>query len=155
MIISLKTKGLFFISLLISLSAGILLFHFNSVEAATCPCGAEVPVVSDTACAAACPTAGTGGTTVTLNNPLGSGTQKTNINYLIGRAINGVLGITGSLALAMFIYGGFMWMVAAGNQQRVQKGKDILVWAVIGLVIIFSAYAMVRFLFVNIFGATG
>jgi uncharacterized membrane protein YjfL (UPF0719 family) len=47
----------------------------------------------------------------------------------------------------MFIYGGFVWMLAAGNDQRVQKGKDIILWAVIGLVVIFSAYAIVNMVF--------
>ena len=91
-----------------------------------------------------------GGGTVSLENPLPAGT---NINLIIGQAINGVLGVVGSIALVMVIYGGLTWMLAAGNQTRVQKGKDILIWAVVGLVVIFSAYALVRFLFVNVFGA--
>ncbi|MCK4539930.1 hypothetical protein KAU09_02120 [Candidatus Parcubacteria bacterium] len=40
-----------------------------------------------------------------------------------------------------FIYGGFTWMLAAGSSEKVQKGKDILIWATLGLVVIFSAYA--------------
>ena len=80
---------------------------------------------------------------VTLDDPLG----ETNPQVLIGRVINAVLGIVGSLALAMFIYGGFIWMTAAGNKERVEKGKNVLVWATIGLIIIFSAYAMVKLVF--------
>ncbi len=82
---------------------------------------------------------------VKLENPLGKGQD--NPSVLIGKVINAVLGIVGSLALVMFIYGGFTWMLAAGNKERVQKGKDVLVWAVIGLVVIFSAYALVRLVF--------
>jgi len=81
---------------------------------------------------------------LTLPNPLGDN-NATNINVLIGRVINAVLGIVGSLALVMFIYGGLTWMTAAGNKEKIQKGKDILIWATIGLIIIFSAYAIVRF----------
>ena len=80
---------------------------------------------------------------VTLDDPLG----ETNPQVLIGRVISAVLGIVGSLALAMFIYGGFIWMTAAGNKERVEKGKNVIVWATIGLVIIFSAYAMVKLVF--------
>ena len=36
-------------------------------------------------------------------------------------------------------------MLAAGNAEAVKKGKDIIIWATIGLVIIFSAYALVKF----------
>lgn len=100
-------------------------------------------------------TAGTGGGagSVPLHNPIAGG-DNPDINLIIGKAINGVLGIVGSLALVMVIYGGLTWMLAAGNQTRVQKGRDILIWAVVGLVVIFSAYAIVRFIFVNVFGAS-
>ena len=73
-------------------------------------------------------------------------------NQLIGQIINGRLGIVRSLALVMFIYGGFVWMLAAGSNEKVQKGKDILVWATLGLVVIFSAYAVVKFIIEGIAG---
>lgn len=63
----------------------------------------------------------------------------------IGKIINVSLGLAGSLALLMFIYGGFTWMLAAGNDQRVTKGKNILTWATVGLVTIFTSYALVKF----------
>ena len=44
-------------------------------------------------------------------------------------------------------------MTAAGNQEKVTKGRDILVWAVVELIVIFSAYALVKFVFAGI-GAT-
>ena len=53
----------------------------------------------------------------------------------------------------MFIYGGLVWMTAAGANEKVQKGKDILIWATVGLVIIFTSYALVRFVLVDVFGA--
>ena len=83
--------------------------------------------------------------TVELKNPLTGTTDATTPNQLIGQIINGALGIVGSLALVMFIYGGFTWMLAAGSSEKVQKGKDILIWATLGLVVIFSAYAIVKF----------
>ena len=105
-------------------------------------------------CEAGESSSGGGTESVPLNNPLPGGNNP-DVNQIIGKAINGVLGIVGSLALVMVIYGGLTWMLAAGNQTRVQKGRDILIWAVVGLVVIFSAYAMVRFVFVNLFGAAG
>lgn len=68
-------------------------------------------------------------------------------SLIIGSVIEAILGIVGSLALLMFIYGGFTWMLAAGNNERVQKGRDILIWATIGLVVIFSSYAMIKLIF--------
>ena len=82
-------------------------------------------------------------------NPLGSGVTP---QILMGRIINAVLGIVGSIALVMFIYGGFSWMTAAGNQEAVTKGRNILIWATVGLIVIFSAYALVKFVFTAIGG---
>lgn len=56
-----------------------------------------------------------------------------------------ILALSGSLALLMFIYGGFMWLTAAGSSERVDKGKKILLGAVIGLIIIFGAVTIVNF----------
>ena len=89
----------------------------------------------------------------TLSNPLGPNTNS--VPKLIGNIINGALGIVGSLALLMFIYGGFTWMLAAGNEQAVEKGKNILMWAAIGLVVIFASYSLVSFVINNLTGAAG
>jgi hypothetical protein len=89
---------------------------------------------------------------VTLPNPL----EKDEVlspQVLIGKIIDKVLGVVGSLALLMFIYGGFTWMLAGGNAEAVTKGKNILIWATIGLIVIFSSYALVKFVFSGI-GAT-
>ena len=64
---------------------------------------------------------------------------------VIGNIISAVLGVTGSIALAMFVYGGLLWMTAAGASDRVQKGKDVLIWATIGLIVIFSSFMLVKF----------
>lgn len=78
-----------------------------------------------------------------LDNPLGNieTTQD-----LIGQVINAILGVVGSLALLMFVYGGLTWMTAAGNEEKIKKGKGILMWATIGLVVIFTSYAVLKFI---------
>ncbi len=80
--------------------------------------------------------------TVSLPNPLG---DVKNPNIVIGNIIAAILTLVGSLALLMFVYGGLVWMTAAGNKEKVSKGKDILIWATIGMAVIFSSYAMVKF----------
>ena len=80
---------------------------------------------------------------VSLTNPLGD--PSPDIPTLIGKIINAALGIVGSIALVMFIYGGFTWMTAAGNAEQITKGKNIIVWAAIGLVVIFASYSLVNF----------
>jgi len=50
-----------------------------------------------------------------------------------------LLGITGSLVLIVFIYGGFIWVTAAGNADKVKKGRDAMIGSIIGMIIVFSA----------------
>ena len=83
---------------------------------------------------------------VPLNNPLGNDAAATSPQALIGRVISFVLGIVGSLALLMFIYGGFLWMTSAGKDEKVEKGKQILIWTTAGLALIFLSYALVNFI---------
>lgn len=52
-----------------------------------------------------------------------------------------VLGISGSVILLIFFYGGILWITARGKSEVVQSGKDAMVGAVIGLIIILGAYA--------------
>jgi len=79
-----------------------------------------------------------------LENPLGN---VTSISQLYGRIIYAFLGLSGAVALIMFILGGFSWMTAGGNEEKVKKGRDTLIWATMGLVIIFSSYAVLRTIF--------
>lgn len=78
---------------------------------------------------------------ICINNPLAADSPQA----LIGYVINNILGIVGSLALVMFIFGGIIWMTSSGSADKIKKGRDILIWSIIGLVVIFSAYALVRF----------
>lgn len=76
-----------------------------------------------------------------INNPITPNSPQA----LIGQIINVVLGIVGSLALIMFVFGGITWMTSSGSPEKVKRGRDILIWAAIGLVIIFSSYALTNF----------
>jgi hypothetical protein len=63
-----------------------------------------------------------------------------------------ILGVSGSIVLVMFVYGGLLWILAAGDEKRLTEGKDTMTHAVIGLVIIFGAYAFVNFIIAGIAG---
>jgi hypothetical protein len=51
----------------------------------------------------------------------------------------------GIIAVVIILYGGFMWMTAAGNEDKVGKAKSIIVAGAIGLAVIISAYVIVNF----------
>ncbi len=65
---------------------------------------------------------------------------------IIGNVIKGALGVVGSIALLMMTWGGFLWLTSMGNSDRVEKGKSTLIWATLGLVLIFGAYALTSYL---------
>jgi hypothetical protein len=55
-----------------------------------------------------------------------------------------ILGLVGSAALIMFVYGGFMWLISSGSAERVKKGRDTFVNAIIGIVIIFGSWIIIN-----------
>jgi hypothetical protein len=66
-------------------------------------------------------------------------------------AIIGVfLGLLGIIFVILIIYAGYNWMTAAGDSDKVDKAKETLQRAIIGLVITVSAYAITYFVFTNI-----
>jgi hypothetical protein len=93
----------------------------------------------------ACPAGSPAGSTC-LSNPLSVNSPQA----LIGNIINSILGVVGSIALIMFIYGGFTWLTSGGSAENVKKGKDIIIWATIGLAVIFLSYGLVKYLLLNI-----
>lgn len=76
----------------------------------------------------------------------GGGFAETDLMSIIGRIINVFLGLLGVICLVLFIYAGAIWMTAGGDDKKVEKAKNILINAVIGLVITLSAYALSTFI---------
>lgn len=56
------------------------------------------------------------------------------------------LGFLGIIAVGLIIYGGWIYMSSAGNEEKISKAKKILIGAAIGLVIILSSFAIVSFI---------
>lgn len=77
-----------------------------------------------------------------------------NVPVFIGRIIQTVLKFVGVVAFVLFIYGGFLWMTARGDEGQVTKSKNLLVNAVIGLIIILSSYVLTNFVINSISEAT-
>ncbi len=74
---------------------------------------------------------------------LGLGTA--DLRTTVTNIINWVLGLLGIIAVIMILYGGFIWLTAAGNEENVTKAKNILSAAIIGLVIVLLAWAIVNY----------
>lgn len=67
------------------------------------------------------------------------------IESLAGKVINYALAIMGSIAVILMIIAGFMLMTAQGESTQIDKGKEIIKYAVIGLIVAFLSYIIVLF----------
>lgn len=71
----------------------------------------------------------------------GGGTADTLVQKLVGNAML----FLGIVAVLYGIWGGFLMVTAGGDEEKVKKGRTILVQVAIGLVVIFIANSIVQF----------
>ncbi|MFZ5364598.1 MAG: pilin [Patescibacteria group bacterium] len=81
----------------------------------------------------------------TVNNH--AGLPKTSLKPLVGTIIKQVLSLLGIFTLIIVMYGGFLWMVSGGNEDRKKQAKGVFTNGLIGLVIILLAYSIVSYVF--------
>lgn len=81
-------------------------------------------------------------------DPLGG----VSIPSLVARIINQVLPLVGALFLIMFIWGGFQWFTAGGDEGKIKRARQTLMNAAIGIAIVMGAYLLVSNV-LNILGA--
>ncbi len=56
----------------------------------------------------------------------------------------------GVIALILIIYAGFKWMLSYGNVEDITKAKRIMIYAIIGLVVLFSVELLVSFVLTSL-----
>ena len=73
---------------------------------------------------------------------------------MVAEIINVVLTLLGIIAVGIVLLGGFKWMTAGGNEDKVGEAKKLLGAGVIGLVIILAAWGIARFALNALISAT-
>lgn len=73
-----------------------------------------------------------------------SAVGETTLAAKVGTGISALLGLVGTIFLVLVIYGGFTWMLARGNADKITKAKTIIIDASIGLGITLAAYIITR-----------
>ena len=73
------------------------------------------------------------------------------IYAIVGKIIGAVLSLIGIVFFGLTLYSGLYWMTARGDSAKVDKAKNTLESAAIGLVIVISAYAIVNFIFTQLY----
>ena len=92
-------------------------------------------------------------TGVNYGTALGLGTK--DVREGVMSIINALLGFLGVIAIVIILWGGFRWMTAGGNEEKIGEAKKIITAGIIGLVIIFISYALASFVIQQLISATG
>ncbi len=67
------------------------------------------------------------------------------LNSIVQTIINTIIYVIGIIAVIMIILGGISYATSQGDAAKVKKGKDTILYGIVGLVIAILAYAIVNF----------
>jgi cytochrome bd-type quinol oxidase subunit 2 len=98
------------------------------------------------------------GSAITDNlNNVGTAAQLStqDLPVLVGRYINAFLGVLGVVFVVLIIYAGFLYLNSQGEADGTKKAVAMIKNAVIGLIIIFAAYAISNFVIQAVISASG
>ena len=82
-------------------------------------------------------------------------TGSTDLVTIIGAIVGTVLVLLGVVLIVLILYAGFLWMTSQGDKTKVDKAKQMIYQAIIGLLIVFAAYAITNFVFGALTSVTG
>lgn len=77
-------------------------------------------------------------------------TDDTDLIGLVTTIVQWILSFLGILAVLVILWGGFKWMTAGGDDDKVGEAKKLIINGIIGLIIVLSAYAIATFVFVEV-----
>ncbi|MBI2051083.1 MAG: hypothetical protein HYT31_04790 [Parcubacteria group bacterium] len=80
--------------------------------------------------------------------------QTQDLKGSIANIINIILGFLGIVAVIIILAGGFKWMTAGGNEDKVGESRQMIIQGIIGLVVVFAAWAIASFVVSNLQSAT-
>ncbi|MBP9780089.1 hypothetical protein KBD33_05720 [Candidatus Gracilibacteria bacterium] len=78
----------------------------------------------------------------------------TDMVEVVQRFVVWILGLLSIVAVIMGIYAGFLMVTAGGDEEKMKKGKHILMQVAIGIVVIILSYTFVTFI-ISLFGDGG
>lgn len=81
-----------------------------------------------------------------------SGAGGANINQIVRNVVNVLLWVVGIASVIMLIVGGIRYVVSAGDQNAVQGAKNTILYALVGLIVAFLAFALINFVIEGLLG---
>ena len=76
----------------------------------------------------------------------GGGYQQSSLPVIVGTVIRAAFSLLGGVFIILIILGGYEWMLAEGNEQKIEKAKNYIKRAIVGLIVTLSAWAMWTFI---------
>ena len=80
--------------------------------------------------------------TVAVNGGYNPSVNETSAASILGSVVSIFFSILSMIFVILFLYAGYNWMAAAGDNAKVEKAKDTMQRAVIGLIITVGSYAI-------------
>ena len=80
-----------------------------------------------------------------LISPEDAGVQRINEDVLLTNILNFTYFIAGVVAIIVIIVAGIMYTSSSGDSSRVAIAKNALTYAIIGLVVVLSAFVLTNF----------
>jgi len=90
------------------------------------------------------------------NTPIGdeTGLGNTDPRTIAARVINVILGFLGIVAVIIILLGGFKWMTASGNEEKIGEARKLIIAGIVGLIIIIGSFAIATFVINSLLNAT-
>lgn len=77
----------------------------------------------------------------TLNEP---NNVPNNLNTVIGSIVSGVVTLMALVAVLFLVFGGVQYLTSSGEEAQVEKAKNTMTYALLGLVIAAVSYATIK-----------
>lgn len=81
-----------------------------------------------------------------IKNPLTGDCKPLQPFEIYARIIRVFLTLIGSISLVFCLYGGFLWLTSAGNSEKIEQGRNTLLWAILGVATALLSYAVLNFI---------
>ena len=65
--------------------------------------------------------------------------------------VSGILGLAGVVAVIFVIIGGIKYVISQGEPAQLQKAKETIIYALVGLAFVMFAFVIVRFVVGQVF----
>lgn len=79
---------------------------------------------------------------------------QTGLGTVVGTVAQMFISIFGIIFICYIIYGGYLWMTAGGNEEKITRAKKLIRDGIIGLIIIFSAAGIYLFIKTALIGSS-